>query len=50
MYDCAVQGKVNAVSAELEKVRAESKRKEERVGRLARESEKKSQTQTDKVG
>lgn len=40
---------MNAVSAELEKVRAEAKRKEERVGRLARESEKQSQGQTDKV-
>ena len=40
---------MNAVSAELEKVRAESKRKEERVGRLARESEKQSKGQTDKV-
>ena len=45
-----IQGKVNAVSAELEKVRAESKRKEERVGRLVRESEKQSKGQTDKVG
>ena len=41
---------MNAVSAELEKVRAEAKRKEERVERLARESEKQSQTQTEKVG
>ena len=37
------------MSAELEKVRAESKKKEERVERIARESEKQSQGQTDKV-
>ena len=48
-WQCTVQGKVNAVSAEMEKVRAESKRKEERIGRLARESEKQSKRQTDKV-
>ena len=38
------------MSAELEKVRAESKKKEERVERIASESEKQSQGQTDKVG
>ena len=37
------------MSAELEKVRAETKRKQERAERLAQESEKQSQGQTDKV-